>query len=64
LRFEIEKQIHHLSMLKKDFEDKITDNEIFKEIYRQIYSTDLAQNSSVKLIVNSSISSSLTFASS
>ncbi len=64
LIFEIEKQIHHLSMLKNDFEDKITDNEIFKEIYRQIYSTDLAQDSSVKLIINSSISSSLTFASS
>ena len=64
LLFTIEKQIHHLSMLEKDFEEKTTDNQVFKELYRQIYSTDLGQHSSVKLIVNSSISPSLTFASS
>lgn len=64
LLFEIEKKIHHVSMLKKDFEGKINDNDIFKEIYRQIYSTDLNQDSSIKLIINSSISSTLTFASS
>ena len=51
-------------MLKKDFDGKLTDNDIFKEIYRQIYSTNLAEDSSVKLIINSSISSTLTFASS
>jgi hypothetical protein len=62
--FEIEKKIHHISMLKKDFQEKINDKDIFKEIYRQIYSTDLIQDSSIKLIINSSISSSLTFASS
>jgi len=51
-------------MLEKDFEEKQTDKDIFKEIYRQIYSTDLIQDSSIKFIINSSISPSLTFASS
>jgi hypothetical protein len=64
LIFEIERKIHHVSMLQKDFDGKLTDNDIFKEIYRQIYTTDLAQDPSVKLIINSSISSTLTFASS
>ncbi|CAF0763254.1 unnamed protein product [Rotaria sordida] len=62
LLFDIERKIHHISMLKKDFEDKITGNDIFKEIYCQIYKTDLVQDGSVKLIIKSSISSSLTFA--
>ncbi|CAF4927005.1 unnamed protein product, partial [Rotaria socialis] len=35
---------------------------MFKEIYRQISTLDLAQDSSVKLIIQSAISSSLTFA--
>ncbi|CAF0819205.1 unnamed protein product [Rotaria sp. Silwood1] len=48
--------------VKKDFEDKITGDDIFKEIYRQMYKTNLIQDSSVKLIIKSSISSSLTFA--
>jgi len=64
LLFEIERKIHHVTMLEKDFEEKQTDKDIFKEIYRQIYSTDLIQDSSIKLIINSSISPSLTFASS
>ena len=64
LIFDIEKQIHHLPMSNIDFQDKNTDQEIFKEIYRQIYTTDLGQDSTVKLILNSSISSTITFASS
>ncbi|CAF0757339.1 unnamed protein product [Adineta steineri] len=62
LIFDIEKKIHHVSMLKNNFENKIIDKEIFKEIYRQIYAMDFVQNSSVKLIINSSIAPSLKFA--
>ncbi|CAF2815057.1 unnamed protein product [Rotaria sp. Silwood2] len=62
LLFDIEKKIHHISMLKKDFEDKLTGNDIFNDTYNQIYKTDLVENSSIKLIIKSSISSSLTFA--
>lgn len=63
--FEIDKQIHHVIISREDFQDKNTDQEIFKEIYRQISTKDFAQDSSVKLIVNSSIvSSMITFASS
>jgi hypothetical protein len=62
LIFEIERKIHHVSMLKKDFQEKLTDKEIFKEIYRQINTMDFVQDSSVKFVINSSISSSLTFA--
>ncbi|CAM4776888.1 unnamed protein product [Rotaria magnacalcarata] len=60
--FDIERKIHHITMLRKDFENKINGDDIFKEIYRQISTLDLAQDSSVKLIVQSAISSSLTFA--
>ncbi|UJR28191.1 hypothetical protein I4U23_009442 [Adineta vaga] len=63
LLFQIEKQIHHVSMLRKDFQEKLTDNDIFKEIYRQIYTMDFAQDLSIKLVINSSISPSLAFAS-
>jgi len=62
--FDIEKSLHHMSMSKQDFEDKLNDKDLFKEIYRQIYSADFSQNSDVKFIVHSSVSSTITFASS
>lgn len=64
LKFDIEKQIHHISMLKKDFQEKTNDKDIFKEIYRQINSTNLNEDLSMKLIINSTLSPSLKFASS
>ena len=64
LLFQVENQIHHVSMSRKDFQEKTTDKDIFREIYRQIYTMDIAQDATIKLVINSSISPSLTFASS
>lgn len=57
--FNIERKIHHITMLKKDFEDKLTGEDIFKEVYRQIFTMNIAQDSSIKLVINSFISSSI-----
>ncbi|CAF0777395.1 unnamed protein product [Adineta ricciae] len=63
LLFQVENQIHHVSMSREDFQEKTTDKDVFREIYRRIYTMDIAQDATIKLVVNSSISPSLTFAS-
>lgn len=62
--FNVEKQVHHVSMSRGDFADKSTDKDVFKEIYRQIYAMELGQEPQMKLVVDSNLASALTFASS
>lgn len=62
LLFEIEKQFHHINMSEDDFQDKQNSEEIFKVIYRRMIRTDFAPNTSMKLILHSSIAPNLAFA--
>lgn len=62
LLFHVEKKFHHLTMSGDELAPDSTNQDIFKEIYGQISTTDLIEDPSVKLIVHSSIAPSNTFA--
>ena len=62
LLFHIEKKFHHLTMSEHELAPDSTNQDIFKEIYEEISTTDLIEDPSVKLIVHSSIAPSNTFA--
>ena len=60
--FQIERKFHHFTAAEQEFSLDSTNQDIFKEIYRQISTTDLIEDPTVKLIVHSSVAPSKTFA--